>query len=395
MKLHYTLLREFNRHHYRGFIGRQHLREEIAIKKEKFWLAEYNKQKFLLTDEMVQKLPIVVINYEPVMYRNKVYNYPSEWKTAKLPPEKFMSFRELVDWFKLDMSKTDVDGNEYSEEQYEKSLIHNLLYRIIILAAEIDRINFRISTNPGFGKNSIATILGALMNDVSEANPRSAAAVEYRLNNKLLVLDEMSNLESSQKQLIQNLLLQIGDFSPTYEKGTRATHDTYDIYDISHLSLLIFYNRYEDYVNAGQEDKFFDNVFTKAVTDRFPAVRFMGTLDQRQFIKEPNPNDWVLYEEEYKQVMRTIRWYRKHWREEAKDVSEVMDNYKLYGNRHYQSIYKVLQFIELYSETPDEFKYLANELFNAYYAYKKSTNGGIEPLTSFQTIDVSEVVKNL
>jgi len=377
MKLHYTNLSNFSRGYYKGFIGKQHLKEEVAIKGEKYWLAEVNKQKFLLTDSVVEALPIVVVEYEPLLYRNKVYNIPTKVKSVKLKPEKKMSFRDLVDWFELKMSEYDLDGNRLTVEQYDKSKLQHLLYRIIVMAAEIDRINFRISTTAGFGKNSMVSMLGALMGDVAESNPRSAPAIEYRLFNKLLVLDELSNLESSQKQLIQNILLQIGDFSPSYEKGTRATTDTADIYDISNLSLLIFYNLYEDYVLAGQEQRFFDNVFTKAVMDRFPAVRFYGFLDQNQFLEEPNKDDWVKYADEYKAVISTIRWYRENWVDELTDekydwVKETLMNKRLYGNRHRKSLYKVLSFLAVYSLGYEEYTQLSEELFKAYWDYKEA-----------------------
>ena len=106
VKLHYDVLSRFNEHIYNGFISSIHLKEEVAVKGNEFWLAEYNKQKYLLPLDIVSHLPIVVSSYDIVKYRGKLYRAVQEYKTVKVTPEKRMSFRELVDWFDYKLSDT-------------------------------------------------------------------------------------------------------------------------------------------------------------------------------------------------------------------------------------------------------------------------------------------------
>ncbi|MEM1973248.1 MAG: hypothetical protein QXN68_00500 [Thermoplasmata archaeon] len=374
---HYTLLKAFNDYMFKNCVDFSVLKEEVVVEDEAYWFFEMNKSKYLLPIDQIENIPFRILETKQIKYKGKVFYVVTKLNRLKILPEKLMSFRDLVNWFELRMSEYDGD-RKLKMEEYELSKIHNLLYRIIVLTAAISRINARISSNPGFGKNSMSNMLGLLLGDVVDVVPRTAAAIEFRLLNKLVVLDEMSNLESNQRQLIQNLLLQIGDFSTTYQRGARGVQDTYDVYDISKLSLLIFYNRYEDYLAVGQANKYFDNVFTKAVQDRFPPFKFYGVLDNKQFLIEPNHSDFVKYVDVYKAVMKTIHYYRQNYRDEIlvyqQDVDDFLSGYVLKGTRHMKSLKEILSFIRLYSLGIDEFERLATNLMDAYFAYYKEND---------------------
>ena len=380
MKLHYDVLSRFNEHIYNGFISSVHLKEEVAIRGNEFWLAEYNKQKYLLPLDIVSELPIVVDSYDLVKYRSKVYRLVESYKTVKVTPERRMSFRDLVDWFDYKLSKTKeliVLGKRtvepYTPEELERNKKHFLLFKIFMLGAEIGRVNFRVSTAPGFGKDSIVQLLGFLMNDAVSISPRSVASIEYRLVNKLLVLNELSALESSQRDVIWKMLELIGDYKNIYEKSTRATSGTFDQYDISKLSLVIFYNRKEDYEVVGKGDKFFDNIFGTAIQDRFIPFKFEGTIDKKQFRITPNPDEWKKYKDEYLAVIKTIWWYRYHYLEEVTPyeqvINEFVDTHNFMMGRHPLSFYKLSQFIALYSKDEQELLDLLNTAYKAYLDY--------------------------
>jgi len=379
-KLHYNTLSEFSENVYHGFISSIHLKEEVAIRNNQLWLAEYNKMRFLLTPNMVEELPIVVTASEAVKYRGKIYRMIEAYKTVKVTPEKRMSFRELIDWFDFKLADELTINNlgrkqviKYSEKEKERNKIHFLLFKIFMLGAEIGRVNFRVSTSPGFGKDSMSAILGFLMNDVASTSPRSVAAIEYRLFNKLLVLNELSALESSQRDVIWKMLEMVGDYKNTYEKSTRATSGTFDKYDISNLSLVIFYNRPEDYAMAKKEDKFFDNIFGAAIQDRFIPFRFEGTIDKRQFKRTPPKGTYEKYKDEYLAVLKTIYWYRENYLNEVESFYEFIDNYtdekQFVFGRHPLSFYKLAVFVALYAKDKDELKFLLDNMYEAYQKY--------------------------
>ena len=380
VKLHYDVLSRFNEHIYNGFISSIHLKEEVAVKGNEFWLAEYNKQKYLLPLDIVSHLPIVVSSYDIVKYRGKLYRAVQEYKTVKVTPEKRMSFRELVDWFDYKLSDTKTvmvlgrrKSEPYTLEELERNKKHFLLFKIFMLGAEIGRVNFRVSTAPGFGKDSIVQLLGFLMNDAVSISPRSVASIEYRLVNKLLVLNELSALESGQRDVIWKMLELVGDYKNVYEKSTRASSGTFDQYDISKLSLTIFYNRKEDYEIAGKGDKFFDNIFGSAIQDRFIPFKFEGTIDKKQFRTTPKFNEWENYKEEYLSVIKTIWWYRYHYLEEVAPyedlINEFVDTNEFLMGRHPLSFYKLAQFMALYAENETDLKQLMNDAYKAYLSY--------------------------
>ena len=71
-------------------------------------------------------------------------------------------------------------------------------------------------------------------------------------------------------------MLATGAYFNTYTKRSRKTNSTQEQYDISNLSLMIFYNLPEYYRSKNQE--YFDEIFTKAVTNRFIPFVFKGQI---------------------------------------------------------------------------------------------------------------------
>ena len=375
-KLHNTLLKKFNESIYSGFISTVHLKEEVAVKKDMYWLAQYNKKNYLITHDLVEKLPFRIDKSEPLMYRGKVYHQVTEVTPVEIQEKHSIEPYELLDWFIL----------EHTNKEYYKQ------FMLLMLSAIIGRVNFRVATEAGFGKDSAAMMLGSLMNDVSVTNPRTTAAVEYRLLNKLVVLNEMSNLTSEQRHLLQELLLMIGDYKNTYEKSSRATASTLDTYDVSQLSLVIFHNMYWDYKLKKQEDRYFDNIFTQAVQDRFMPFAFTHfdpeyhnsngvfhagnpcKLDMTQFRDRHDKGAYQLYEPEYKTIMREIKYLRNHYPELLHNYSrDFVDNFKLSG-RHIDSFDRILDFVDLFSRSKEEFERLATNLYHRHLDYFESLN---------------------
>lgn len=358
MKWHYNLLQNFNQNYYHGIISYPMLKEEVVLKQKNYWLVDFKKQKFLIDNKLIKDLPMRVDKEAEFPFRSKLYHAVTEYSSVKIKPEKSLTFRQIVDAIDLKHSNPK----------------HFTLFKIIAIGSDVGRLNSRISSNAAFGKDSIFNILGFLRNDVSVVNPRTAPAVEYRLLNKVLVLNELSNLEATQRNLLQEILLLIGDLKNVYEKSSRATNDTRDEYDISNLSLSICYNNLDYYRAIGKEALFFDNVFTNAVVDRFIPFKFDGTLNMEQFdmkytreeIESETQSNMPLYVN----MIRSMEWYKHNYFDEIKDKPWTLEiqNTKLKG-RHVLLFSKICDFIKLYSETKEEFSDLVSELYKCYKAY--------------------------
>jgi len=358
---HNRFLHLFGKEYYENILGKENLVEEIVIENKPYWYANRNNKKYLLRREIIDKLPIKVREEDEVHHSGKVYYEVMQYQTVVFKSEKNYSFRELVDLF-CDFEHTNKE--------------HFLLYKILCIATYLERINYRVCTNAGFGKDSVWEVLHILKRDVSIINPRSMPALEYRLNNKVLVINELSNIGQAQTDLIQEFLLLCGDMRTSYEKSTRAGVKTTDYYTIQNLSLVCMYNELSYYEEIGKANKFFDYMFTKAVADRFIPFKFEGRLSSKQFIirddeKVCAENNRVLY----LKVLRTFEYYKLNWRKELKPWKNNVGNLGL-TPRQENNLRKIFEFVNLYSETPEEYKTLCNALYKAHTNYETMLQKG-------------------
>ena len=358
MKWHYNILQAFNKEYYHGIITPAMLSDEIFIKGEGYWLVNYNKQRWLLPTTIVNQLPIKILESETMPYRNKIYHTITDYQSVRIKPEKHFGFKQLVD---------DINLKHSNPTDFK-------FFKILALASLVGRLNFRVSSEAGFGKDSIFSMIGFLRNNVSIINPRTAPAVEYRLFNKVLVLNELSNLEASQRRLLQELLLLIGDYKNVYEKSSRATIDTNDTYDISKLSLVIFYNNLDYYESIGKEDYFFDRMFTKAVTDRYIPFKLDGQLDMNQFTQKYSDaeiqKELLNNEAYFIKYGRSIEWYSQNYVSELKKKNWTYDFERLdLKGRHKLLFIQVGDYLKLYADDEVEWAGLLGLAYKKYLDY--------------------------
>lgn len=386
---HYSTLQEFNEDYYKGLLTCNHIKEEIAIGSQgeqmTYWVLEKGKKKFLLDSDYYDDLPLKEADTEVITNKGKVYHHLVEICSVKYKSEEKMPFRELVDTF-----APFVHSNPS----------HFTLYKIIGLVSYISRINVRVSSNPAFGKDSVFSILNALRNDTPIINPHSMPSIEYRLNNKVLVLTEISNLKKDQRKLLQEFFLITGDMKNIYEKTTRANsgYGTQDTYDISKLSLVINFNRIQDYEKTGQHNEFFDFVFQPAVLDRFCPFLFDGKLDVQQFTGLLNPHKELQKNMElYKSIIHTLEYWSGEF--DRKDSAYEYEGSLNVEGRHWTSFMKIAKGISFYARDREEYNKLVSELYKCYVDYLKMTgaidfSGKLESFLHHIPEPKEEVVKD-
>ena len=365
---HKDVLRQFREIVWGDLITYSHLIEEVElpVNKEKkiFWLARKDKRNYLLKDHLYEKIPIVPVETEKYTHRQKVYYLVKKYRSFKIRPRKTMSFRELVDTF---------CPYEHSSPE------HYTLLKLIAISSLTSRINVRVSTPSNFGKTAVFEALSYLYPQISIVNPRSLPALEYRLSSKVLVLDELSNLESGQTQLVQNFLLRVGDFSSKYEKSTRGNVGlgTQDTYDISKLSVVILYNHLSQYTD---HSKFFDNMFPnpKAIHSRFLPLRLDGKLSMKTFaqftLKYLQPPK--LKDEEINTLKDFLRglWYFMQSPNADYHRYSFPDFPEFLTDRHLLSYNIILHEIDRYCENEEEFNFFVNVLNDSIKSYYKMVN---------------------
>ena len=326
----------------------------ILLNNEKFYGYYLLKDKklFFARDNTIDTLPFKVIESAEHDFKGDVFNFIIRSKTVNIPAEKRMAFRQLIDT---------VPSFAHTNQ------LHFLLYKIVAYAAYCDRVNARISTEAGFGKDSVVNIISHLVNSTTNIYGATFAKLEFELRNKLIILNEMGNLKKDDVMNMQEFLLAVGAYFNVYTKRSRKTETTQEQYDISKLSLLVFYNLPEYYTNKAQE--YFDVMFTKAVINRFIPFVFEGRLttkfekllDARGLMNE--------HRQIYTDAIATTNWYRQNPLTEIKYTVPDTIIFPKAFMRYDRTFNTILKYLSEYCETQDEFDILAKELFACYKKY--------------------------
>jgi len=316
---------------------------------------EKGKEQFFVTDKHFSELPFKVLKQTELDFRSDVFNVIEEVDGITIPAEKKIDFRTLVDI---------MPAFKHSSPK------HFLLYKILALTAWIDRINIRVSTDAGFGKDSVANILSNLVNTTANLYGATFAKLEYVLYNKLIILNELGNLKKDDLIAMQEFLLATGAYFNTYTKRTRKTATTQEQYDISKTSIVSFYNLPHYY--SGRSQEFFDQMFTKAVINRFIPFVFEGRLTT-SFEKMLDINGIVERNSNiYKDVIATLNYYKQNNLTEIKyKVDKDVIKFGEELMRYDRTFNVILKYIGEYAQSQDEFDDLSKELYKCYQAYGK------------------------
>ena len=345
-------------------------KRSIKVEGEKYYgfFLEKSGQTYFLQDFLEQDkcvidiLPIKVTKKVETDYNKAVFYFIEQYKSVKIPIQKAMDFRTMTDA---------ISNFKHTNPK------HFLLYKIITIASYVDRVNYSVIAERGFGKDCSVNNVRDLVGSIANIYGATFAKLEYSLKHKVLIFNEMGNLKSDDKYNMQQFLLAIGAFFNKYMKRSRATEDTQEEYDISKTSLGILYNPPEYYIEKGQE--FFDMMFTKAVSNRFIPFYLEGTLNE-QFDAEYDV-DKVVDDNEvlYKHLISTLLYYRENT---VTNKFSVPDDIVFDENtrRYERTFFKLADYISEYAKDEAEYFELLYELYASYKKYDevlyKSMKGG-------------------
>lgn len=304
------------------------------------------------TKSVIDLFPIVVTDMSETDYNKSVFFYIEGYDSVKIPIEKAMSFKEVVD--------TINDFKHTNQQQW-------LLLKLIIATSWISRINFRVIATRGFGKDSVIEAFSELMGNTANIYGATFAKLEYCVKNKLLLFNEMGNLKADDKKNMQEFLLNIGGFRNKYIKRSRATDGALEEYNISKQSLGIIYNPPNYYVEKGQD--FFDTMFTKAVLDRFIPFYLDGKLDESfdsQFDVDKVVDDNL---DTYKKIISSLLWFQKNTINNKYIIpDDIMFDEKT--RRYERSFLTICKYISEYcGDNEEQYYQLVYELHNCYKKY--------------------------
>lgn len=362
-KLYYQSLAEFNHQFYKDLLNTEHLeggQVNWQVKnvhdeddKESFLGYVFNKEEknYLVPFEkgnIKQNLPIEVLESDMVSYRGTVYHLVRNARPCYFEAKKQMSFKEFVDT---------LSSLEHTNPDHQRLLV------MMGLTQLLGRANYRVCSPPGSGKTSVPSMMSSLFGGayVMTLEP-TVAKLEMRAYSEWLVLDEVMDIPEAERKRMEQFFLGAGALQPTIEKHSRAYGNVDETIDISKLSLSIFHNDITDY--SLDPDKYFDNLFKRAVVDRFPAMRIHGHYTERwNKINEINVREQVADNMDfYKDLVYTYEYFKKHLEDEVHgyDHSFLEQVYPLlkepWMDRTRTNIGALLKIVDVYSSTKDEFQ---------------------------------------
>jgi hypothetical protein len=373
--LFYDSLSEFKKQFYKDLLTSQHLIPgEIKINKldfasggsqehANFWgyMFEKDGKKYLLESkdinglqvDLSELMPFMAEDLEKVASKGIVYWLVNKPISAKFRPQKCMQFRDLVNVF---------SSFAHSNPVHQKLLV------FIALTSMMDRANFRISTPPGFGKDSIVDTMGALVGNAATVENPTLAKLEYMTAFKWLVVNEINDIGKSEWKVIEQFLLSAGAHKSEVTKHSRATaNGVKEILNIKNFSLALLYNDIDCYPDMKD---YIDFITKKAVLDRFPAFRFYGSLMEDFNLRNLDVEKLVKDNfSTYKELLYTFSYFKQNLSRElkhfsAEKLSDMPQRWKI-------NIGRLLKIIDLYCKDQDEFDYWINVINDSLIDYKE------------------------
>lgn len=361
--LNYRTLSYFHQIENKGILDKQNLSDKVTVHLKKVTYAdggedeEINLFAWHLTKDGTEylvpmqnrdlsmkklddTLPLRVKGIPPIVAHNsKVYHLldTTNYTVVKYEPEKLMGFRELVD---------DLSNIPHQQPKLKK------LYNIFALASYLGVAHFRVSTPPGFGKDSMIDTIGMLMGDASTIENPTLAKFEREINvNKQVALNETTKIAKVDWNQIQMILLACAAQKPSIKKRSRAFGGVGEDIDLTELSLLLMYNDITDYDDP---EVYFDFVTDKNVIDRFPAFRFYGKI-AHDFSKDDDKDFGRIARENQVRLrayIKTLLYYKSNW---YKETHNYKYNITGFSNRWTLNISRLLRYVDIYCESQEEF----------------------------------------
>lgn len=377
---HFDILHSFNSIYYKDIFNLSDINDsELAIKNKDIEETEYfyeikkGKETYLLPSYALQDLPIKVIETIKISFKNKGFHKITRCQSVNIKAEQTMNYRDMIDKW-LDY--------EHEEPELWK------LWKIIIDTAYCSRINIRIMTHPGWGKDSPITVLRELRGDCVTVNKPSLAKLKYLLSNKnkIIGINEVQNVKGNDMEDLAKYMEDSGDFKPEYENPKRSSGHALERCDIRNLSTLIFYNFPDE--DIGEDNStLFDSIFHDKIKSRIFPLLFKGgtktiTACKQNFghITDKITNDEILY---------LTNWIRAHKFYENKyptGTEKFTRRYHLKNTRWERNIQAILARVDMYCDNQEEFNHFEDLLLSCHKEYldyidKKKTHTGYEGIT--------------
>lgn len=354
-------------------------KKETVLQKDTFLCVDFKERgRFLLKKELYGELPIRYYKEDEeatwnVALGKKMYNYIREYSQIGIGPEKRMPFRDMINWI-LPVSHSHPDDL--------------MLGRFIYMSAKSHPNYIRVCGESKFGKTAIASQFNELIPfDCVSLFPKSLPALQHYLTYKVMNLNEIWNVDAETKRLLSQFLNQAADGSGTWNRGTLNPKAGGQMsYDISNLSILIYYNMPSE-MDACGGDKFFDKMFDEPIRNKIFPIYLRGCINHRFITPIDREAEYQRVKPDMINWAKTVQWYSdiKQCSDGKKGGQHLIEELNKYNrkysfahfNTRWQTTYDtILNVIDVYSKTQEEFTMWEEKLFQRHREYQTKFVGG-------------------
>lgn len=341
--------KQFNEETYFGFVlQRENIKRKV-------------KEKFFLETKDIDKLPLMITSKTKFSYKTEVFWFIKSAETVEIPAEKRMGFKELT--------------NKFADYGHS-NLKHHMLNKMIILSGYCERLNARLVSESSFGKSSIVNILSLTNGSVSKTEKATYAKLKHTIPHfDFIVCDEVGDLKDQERSDMQAYLFPVGAWEPFYTNPSVSIGKARDKTNLINKTHIILHNTPDYYEEHGQ--KYFEQLFTPAITDRFPGLLMQGYVTE-DFSQSPNIEDLSEKDEQLiKDIIATINYYKENPVKRAKykfpyDLFNFVGKEKQRSARSFKVICKYLAEC---SDDEKEFIEWCNVLKKCWMDYKRLLHG--------------------
>lgn len=328
---------------------------------------EKDGKKYLFPLVYEDKLPVVVKDYVECQLKisdKTIHRYVTQVISKSIPQDSSgLSFKEFIDSF------NQIDVSKHKDWTFLK---------ILSVAVRTGSCFIAICGAPSIGKNANFTLLGLILPGIHRVGTPSAAMLYDELcKNDVLVVDEITNSDTEDLRGIEKYILPMTDGDPNFTKPKMPKGKQPRELDMTKKSLIFTYNRFQD---INERRQWIDQRWGTpgAMSSRFPQLLVDNQILSKRPVFTKGTLNKVL--EDNRQEMNNIAKQASYW---VHNIHNHLHRYnrdklKILSTRHYSAMSPLIDALDCYSQTQQEFDDWCDWLKQSIEDYKTMARG-IEP----------------
>lgn len=339
---------------------------EFDVSVEKGFFALKDMTKYWIEEEVVPFLPIRAKEYEEYKYKEDIVYKPTNVTPFKiLPQQMYVNQWEFMKDF-LPFENTNPIAYEVS--------------KMVAIVGYVCKTFTCVSSNPEFGKSSSYDYIHAVTNMSPVFEPTTKPGILQQITTYgNMVFDDVFSAEKKVRDVMESINYQLGGGKTIYINGSLVTRNTKAKYNCLNQSLTYLFNRYEDYKNecTGNVRRYWhhnmwDNI--KAMNSRFLKLKFEGDLVEdftKNFnLKSTAENNKMFYID----IAKHLMWLQQVKEQNLYKCRYVAKDIPRMNNRRKETYLSIIWFMDMVSETEEQFNMYKRCLDKAIDDYKIMEN---------------------